>query len=132
MLGLGGAFEAVDELKGRLVASQAERVGRIESGDLRVVGVNCFTESEPSPLASRPGRHRHRVEGRPGGRGGASRRRSPSGGATAMQARSRTRSTRCAKRREDESQNIMLPTIALAHAGGTTGEWADVLREVVR
>jgi (2R)-ethylmalonyl-CoA mutase len=30
----------------------------------------------------------------------------------------------------DESQNVMVPTIALAHAGGTTGEWADVLREV--
>ena len=51
VLALGGAFEAVDELKGRLVSSQAERVARIESGDLKVVGVNCFTESEPSPLA---------------------------------------------------------------------------------
>ena len=50
MLGLGGAFEAVDELKRRLVRSQAERVRRIETGELRVVGVNCFTETEPSPL----------------------------------------------------------------------------------
>ena len=31
---------------------------------------------------------------------------------------------------QDESKNIMVPTIALAHAGGTTGEWADVLRDV--
>ena len=30
----------------------------------------------------------------------------------------------------DERTNIMGPTIALAHAGGTTGEWAGVLREV--
>ena len=51
VLALGGAFEAVDELKRRLVRSQAERVRRIESGDLLVVGVNSFTETEPSPLA---------------------------------------------------------------------------------
>ena len=30
---LGGAFEAIDELKRRLVRSQAERVRRIESGE---------------------------------------------------------------------------------------------------
>ncbi len=47
---LGGAFEAIDELKRRLVRSQAERVRRIETGELKVVGVNCFTETAPSPL----------------------------------------------------------------------------------
>ena len=47
---LGGAFEAIDELKRRLVRSQAERVRRIESGDQMVVGVNCYTETAPSPL----------------------------------------------------------------------------------
>ncbi len=52
VLALGGAFEAVDELKRRLVGSQADRVRRIETGELQVVGVNCFTETEPSPLAS--------------------------------------------------------------------------------
>ena len=50
MLALGGAFEAIDELKARLVRSQAERTRRIEAGDLQVVGVNTFTESAPSPL----------------------------------------------------------------------------------
>src|SRR5581483_5452310 len=50
VLALGGAFEAIDELKTRLVRSQAERVRRIESGELQVVGVNCFTETAPSPL----------------------------------------------------------------------------------
>ena len=49
--GLGGAFEAIDELKARLVGSQAERVRRIETGELQVVGVNCFTETAESPLA---------------------------------------------------------------------------------
>ena len=50
VLALGGAFEAVDELKGRLVRSMAERTRRIESGEQVVVGVNRFTETEPSPL----------------------------------------------------------------------------------
>ena len=47
----GGSFEMIDEMKGRLVQSDAERVRRIESGDLKVVGVNAFTETAPSPLA---------------------------------------------------------------------------------
>ena len=46
----GGAFAAIAELKSRLVASQTERLRRIESGEQTVVGVNSFTESEPSPL----------------------------------------------------------------------------------
>ena len=50
VLALGGAFEAIAEIKGRLVRSQTERTRRIEAGELQVVGVNCFTESEPSPL----------------------------------------------------------------------------------
>ncbi len=50
VLGLGGAFEAIEELKSRLVASQTERLRRIESGEQKVIGVNSFTETEPSPL----------------------------------------------------------------------------------
>ena len=43
---LGGAFEAIDELKGRLVRSLTERTRRIESGEQIVVGVNRFTETD--------------------------------------------------------------------------------------
>ena len=50
VLAMGGAFEAVDALKSRLVTSMAERTRRIESGEQVVVGVNRFTETEPSPL----------------------------------------------------------------------------------
>src|SRR5204862_2690413 len=50
VLALGGAFEAIDELKGRLVRSHTERVRRIENGELKIVGVNVFTDTEPSPL----------------------------------------------------------------------------------
>ena len=53
VLALGGAFEAIDELKGRLVRSHTERMRRIETGELVVVGVNRFTETEPSPLGGR-------------------------------------------------------------------------------
>jgi ethylmalonyl-CoA mutase len=129
VLAMGGAFEAVEELKARLVASQAERVRRIETGDLQVVGVNCFTGSEPSPLV--------------GGDGGASTilKVDP-----AVEAQQRAAVTEWRSRRDraaveqaldrlraaaaDESENIMPATIALAHAGGTTGEWAGALRGV--
>ena len=37
-------------MKARLVRSHTERVRRIESGDLTVVGVNAFTDSADSPL----------------------------------------------------------------------------------
>ena len=52
VLELGGAFEAIDELKGRLVRSMVERTRRIESGQQQVVGVNVFTETAESPLAT--------------------------------------------------------------------------------
>ncbi len=55
ILALGGAFEAIDEMKARLVASQAERSRRIETGEQVVVGVNRFTEAEPSPARRRRG-----------------------------------------------------------------------------
>src|SRR5207302_4033572 len=34
------------------------------------------------------------------------------------------------RRAAESGENVMPSTIALAHAGGTTGEWADALREV--
>ncbi len=48
----GGSFAMIDAMKGRLVQAHAERVRRIESGELEVVGVNAFSETEPSPLAA--------------------------------------------------------------------------------
>ncbi len=46
----GGAFAMIDAMKQRLVQSNAERVRRIEAGDITVVGVNAYTETAPSPL----------------------------------------------------------------------------------
>src|SRR5689334_16141457 len=46
----GGAVDAVNYMKTQLVESHRERVGRIERGDLQVVGQNVYQSSEPSPL----------------------------------------------------------------------------------
>ncbi|MFN6979391.1 MAG: methylmalonyl-CoA mutase family protein, partial [Gemmobacter sp.] len=48
--GMGGAVQAIEYMKGRLVEANAERIGRIERGETVVVGVNKFTTTEPSPL----------------------------------------------------------------------------------
>src|SRR6478752_5370569 len=45
----GGAVEAVNYMKSALVESHRERIGRIERGEQTVVGVNRYTETEPSP-----------------------------------------------------------------------------------
>ena len=39
-------------MKARLVESHRERIARIERGELKVVGQNCFTETEDSPLTA--------------------------------------------------------------------------------
>src|SRR6266567_2874760 len=46
----GGAVNAVDYMKAGLVESHSDRIRRIEDGELVMVGVNRYTETEPSPL----------------------------------------------------------------------------------
>jgi (2R)-ethylmalonyl-CoA mutase len=123
VLSMGGAFAAVDELKGRLVRSMAERTRRIESGDQVVVGVNSFTEFEPSPLAGGdnilivdPAVERETVAELNDWR--SNRDRSAVDRALAE-----------LRRAAADGTNIMEPSIALALAGGTTGEWAGALRD---
>jgi (2R)-ethylmalonyl-CoA mutase len=124
VLSLGGAFEAIDELKGRLVRSLAERTRRIEAGEQIVVGVNRFTETEASPL------------------GGAGHILTVDPAVEAemvadVRAWRAARDPNAVQRALDELRqaatsgaNVMDATIALARAGGTTGEWAGALREV--
>jgi ethylmalonyl-CoA mutase len=136
VLALGGAFEAVDELKGRLVRSHAERLRRIEDGELSVVGVNRFTETAPSALVEQVSRS-------DGGSGRSDEhflRVDPALEAQTIaevQAWRSERDSDAVKRSLDQlrraaesGDNVMPATIDLAHAGGTTGEWAGVLREV--
>ena len=42
-------------MKAALVESHRERIARIESGEQVLVGVNRFTETEPSPLTAEDG-----------------------------------------------------------------------------
>ena len=53
----GGALAAVEGgyLKQALVRSNGARLAAIAAGEQKVVGVNCFTESAPSPLAAGAG-----------------------------------------------------------------------------
>ncbi len=52
---MGGAIAAIDYMKRRLVESNSSRVRQIETGDQIVVGVNKWTETEPSPLTAGEG-----------------------------------------------------------------------------
>ena len=54
----GGAFEMIDEMKGRLVQSHAERVRHIESGEIEVVGVNVL-HRDRAVAARRPATRAH-------------------------------------------------------------------------
>jgi len=123
VLALGGAFEAIDELKGRLVSSNTERTRRIESGEQIVVGVNAYTETAASPL----GGEENIMKVDPAVQDEL---------IADIQAWRSNRDNDAVKRSLDElrrvaesRENIMPATIDLAHAGGTTGEWAAVLRE---
>ncbi len=99
--------------------------GALESGDLIVVGVNRFTEALPSPLEGEGSI----LEGRPG-RGGRDRRRACSAWRSERDNDAVKRSIERAAAVAESGENMMAATIDLAHAGGTTGEWAGTLREV--
>ncbi|HZQ56562.1 MAG TPA: protein meaA [Acidimicrobiales bacterium] len=122
VLALGGAFEALDEMKARLVASQAERSRRIETGEQVVVGVNRFTETAPSPLDGDEAilRVDPAVE------------EEMANDVAAWRARRSESDVRRAlaelENMARHGRNVMAATIELAHAGGTTGEWGDALR----
>ena len=123
----GGAVEAVDYMKTQLVESHRERVRRIESGELKVIGQNVYTTSEDSPLQQ--------------GEDGGILTVDPQVEQSQIDAVSKWRSerdqaavdealTKLADAARDESKNIMPPTLEAAAAGATTGEWAQTLRDV--
>jgi ethylmalonyl-CoA mutase len=123
----GGAVEAVPYMKTQMVESHRARIQRLESGSLKVVGQNCFTEAEPSPLQD--------------GEDGGILRVDPAVEASAVEAvrawrndrdEEQVRSALDALREaaSDPSVNLMPCTLAAAQAGATTGEWAAALRDV--
>ncbi|MEZ5154944.1 MAG: protein meaA [Solirubrobacterales bacterium] len=125
----GGATtsEAVSYMKARLVESHRDRLARIESGELKVIGQNCFTETEDSPLTvgddggiltPDPAVERERIEALEEWKAA----RDGDAVERALEA--------LAAAARDESANLMPATIEAARAGVTTGEWAEALREV--
>ncbi len=123
---LGGAIEAVEYMKSELVSSHATRRARIESGAEKIVGVNIYETTAPSPLTA--------------DLDGAIMAADPLAEKTALA------SVEEWKGRRDEVEvtealaalavaaksdtNLMGPTLVAARAGATTGEWAGTLREV--
>jgi len=130
ILELGGAFEAIDTMKARLVASQSERSRRIESGELPVVGVNRFTTSEASELGGEESilQVDARVEAEMVE--DVERWRSRRDEAMVREALDQLRRAADSDGDGSSGVNLMPATIKLAHAGGTTGEWAQALREM--
>ena len=121
--GMGGAVNAIAYMKGRLVDSNAARIGGIEDGSTTVVGVNKWTTGEPSPLtagddaimvadADAEADQLQRLNAWKSDRDD-----------NAVQTALTALRTAAA-----DGTNIMMPSIACARAGVTTGEWSDVIR----
>ena len=124
---MGGAVAAVEAayMKQRLVESNLRRLSAIEAGEQTVVGVNAFTDGEPSPLSAGDGAiltvdasvEREQVERLNAWRANRD-------GAAV----DKVLAGLVAAARED--RNVMPASIACAQAGVTTGEWTHALREV--
>ncbi len=122
---MGGTVQAIEtgRLKAKLVESNTRRLEAIERGEQVIVGVNAFTNSEPSPLTA--GENSIMV---------------PSAEAEAEQieklnawraARDETRVRRALqglRAAAASGANIMPASIEAAKAGVTTGEWGAALR----
>src|SRR4051812_18181804 len=119
----GGAVEAVPYMKAALVESHRERIARIESGEQVLVGVNRYTETEPSPLTAEDGGILVVDRG--------------------VEAQARTAVAEWRAQRGDGSAaleqlrrgaasggKIIEAALAAAPAGGTPGGWAGALRDV--
>jgi (2R)-ethylmalonyl-CoA mutase len=125
---MGGAMAAVESgyLKSQLVSSHAERRARIESGEEKIVGVNSFQGTEPSPLTSDLDAAIMTVD--------------PANEARVVDAlrvwREEREEPRAAKAlaalksAAAGTENLMEATVECARAGVTTGEWSFALREV--
>jgi (2R)-ethylmalonyl-CoA mutase len=125
----GGVVAAVESgyLKSALVASLAERRRRMEAGTDVVVGVNRFTETEPSPLTAAGAQAIEQVDPAVETAAAAAVRewRAERDNAAATAAVDRLRAEAA-----DPSVNLMPATLECVRAGVTTGEWAGALREV--
>lgn len=125
---IGGALSAIEKgyMKMALVASHAGRVRAIEKGEIQIVGVNCFTETEQSPLVQSVEESIQKVDPKVV--------RQQLEKLKAFKIKRNEKAVKEALRELSEAAksdiNIMPASIHCAHAGVTTGEWADTLRRV--
>jgi (2R)-ethylmalonyl-CoA mutase len=122
---MGGAISAIEYMKAQLVTANAERVSGIETGETVVVGVNRYTEGEPSPLVDEEGGILvvdPAVEADQIARLKAWRQARDDAAVEAALAALRAAA--------ESGANVMPPSIEAAKAGVTTGEWAGVMRSV--
>jgi ethylmalonyl-CoA mutase len=123
---MGGAVAAIDYMKEALIASNAARVAAIEKGEQVLVGVNAYTDTEPSPLAAigiegiQTVPESVEIEQMAALKAWRQRR----------DEKAVTQALIDLKAAAGEGRNIMPPSIAAAKVGVTTGEWGQVLREV--
>ncbi len=122
---MGGAVAAIEYMKGRLVDSNSARLGRIETGETTVIGVNRFTEGAESPLTSGeeaimvvdPAAEKDQLDRLAAWKGA----RDDKAVKAAIAELRRVAQT---------NENIMPASIRAAKAGVTTGEWGGVMRAV--
>lgn len=124
---MGGAEAAIESsyMKQALVEANRKRIAAIESGEQIVVGVNKFTDGEPSPLSTGSDAILtvdDKVE-----REQILNLRAWRNDRNAEAAKDALEALKSAAR---EGRNVMPPSIACAHAGVTTGEWGQALREI--
>ncbi|MEL7256180.1 MAG: methylmalonyl-CoA mutase family protein, partial [Pseudomonadota bacterium] len=122
---MGGAIAAIDYMKGQLVQSNADRLGRIEKGETVVVGVNKYQAGEASPLMTGDGGIMvvdPAVEADQIARLDAW--RAARDAAAVKDALAELRAAATA------GENVMPASIACARAGVTTGEWAAQMRSI--
>ena len=122
---IGGTVAAVESgyLKQQLVESNSRRVEAIERGEQTVVGVNRFTETEPSPLEQAAGAVltvMPEAETEQVARLDAWRK--------ARDAKTVAAALESLRKAAKSGANIMPPSVACAKAGVTTGEWGEALR----
>ncbi len=128
ILDMGGALVAIENgyMKSQLVKSQTERLSKINSNELIIVGKNKWTEGIKSPLMTDSDGGIFKVD--------------PKSAEQTLgvlaEVKSRRDNTRAMKSLSDlkqaakDGKNLMEYSIECAKALVTTGEWADALREV--
>ena len=122
---MGGAVQAIDYMKSRLVDSNAERLNRIERNETVVVGVNRWQQGEASPLTAGDGGIMvvdPAVEADQIARLAEWR--------AARDQNAVAQALAALRQAAQEGRNIMPASIEAARAGVTTGEWAAEMRAV--